>query len=263
MNKIGINYTEFEGLSLEDCFEIISNAGFDCIFTGYWGRSKNIQECKKLADKYTLKYECVHAPFKTINSLWQKGIKGEKTLFEIQKCIKECGENLVPYVVLHLSSGENPPLINELGVRRFEKIIDTAKKYNVTVAFENQRKFSNLSYIFELFGKEKNVAFCWDVGHEKCFTGGKEFMPLFADKLVYTHIHDNTCEHNKDLHLLPFDGKIDYTRTVQHLKKANFKGTLTLEVIPEISKAYQDVDAKEYYKRAFSAAKKLQSMMQE
>jgi sugar phosphate isomerase/epimerase len=165
--------------------------------------------------------------------------------------------------VVHLSSGENPPLVNKLGLLRYEKIIQTAKKYNVTVAFENQRKLANISYIFELFGNEKNVAFCWDVGHEKCFAHGLEFMPIFGSKLVYTHIHDNNCEFNQDLHLLPFDGKIDYSKTIKHLKNVNYKGTLTLEVIPEISKAYQNIDAKEYYAKAFSVAKKLQNMMLE
>ena len=131
----------------------------------------------------------------------------------------------------------------------------------MTLGFENQRKIGNLSFILELYNDVPQVRFCWDVGHEACFTPGREYMPLFGNKLVYTHIHDNEKVYNGDLHLIPFDGKIDYRRTAELLRKYDYQGTLTLEIAPKKSGRYDDLTIDQFFARAYTAAQRLRDLV--
>lgn len=43
------------------------------------------------------------------------------------------------------------------------------------------------------------------------------------------HLHDN--DKSDDLHLLPFDGTIDWERVVTKLKECNYKGPVVFELL--------------------------------
>ncbi|MCQ2433237.1 MAG: sugar phosphate isomerase/epimerase [Clostridia bacterium] len=263
MHKLGINYTVSTGLSPAEAFHIIKGVGFDAVFTGYFGSTEAMEPAAKAAQETGLYFECIHAPFNHINDIWSADENGDAVQKVLTDSIISADAYKIPIVVVHLSSGEHPPYDWDAGHRRWDAIIDTAVKHSVIVAFENQRKLSNLAYAMELYQDVPQARFCWDVGHEQCFARGREFMPLFGDRLVYTHIHDNTCEYNRDLHMIPFDGKIDYRRVTDHLKKANYQGTLTLEVLPENSDFYHNIPWEEYYQKAYRAADRLRGMMEE
>ena len=102
----------------------------------------------------------------------------------------------------------------------------------VQIAFENQRKLANIAWTFEEIEDAPNVGFCWDTGHENCFTPGRQYMPLFGKKLICTHIHDNNGVFDHDEHLLPFDGKLDFVRAARQIRESGFTGALVLEVEP-------------------------------
>lgn len=259
LNRLGINFTRDAGLPAEEAFPLFSDLGFDAVFTEFFGTTALHEPYAEAAQRAGLYYECLHAPFGHINDIWSDGASGDRMEKELCDTVKAAAAFSVPYVVVHLSSGDHCPSINDTGHARFDRLIECAVRNHVTVAFENQRKLANLAFVMELYRDVPNVGFCWDVGHEKCFADGKEFVPLFGDRLVYTHIHDNLCEHNKDLHLIPFDGAIDYTRTAQHLK--NFGGTLTLELLPLNSNRYTDISPRAYYTRAHDAAVRLRDLV--
>ena len=165
-------------------------------------------------------YESLHAPFRNINDIWTSSDASQKVLDDFLLSVELAHEYAIPIVVCHLSSGKKPIPANEAGLKHFDILINEAAKKNITIAFENQRKLANLALMFEMYGKDTNVGFCWDVGHEKCFADSMEYMPLFGDRLVFTHIHDNHLQPDGDEHLLPFDGLIDYNRTTELLKKS-------------------------------------------
>ena len=125
------------------------------------------------------------------------------------------------------------------------------------LAFENQRKLANLAWAMETFEDTDMVGFCWDCGHESCFTPGREYMPLFGKRLLCTHIHDNEGEYNKDSHLIPFDGNINYERFAEHIRNSGYQGPLTLEVIAKNSHRYDDITPDEYLEKAATAVKRL------
>jgi sugar phosphate isomerase/epimerase len=171
-----------------------------------------------------------------------------------------------PIAVVHLSSGDNPPTVTDVGRSRFAALVEYARKKGIKIAFENQRKLFNLAWALETFGPEDGVGFCWDCGHEGCFTPGKQFMPWFADRLICTHIHDNYGIFDDDRHLLPFDGKLDFERVARQLREANWQGSVMLEVILGKNSHYkgsnyEDLTPEQYLIRAADAAKKLAKMI--
>ena len=55
-------------------------------------------------------------------------------------------------------------------------------------------------------------------------------MPLFGDRLICTHIHDNTAVYNEDSHFLPFDGACDFGYVAEAIRSSGYSGSLMLEV---------------------------------
>lgn len=260
MHKLGINYISTLPLTLEENFSLLSQTGFQAVFTMHDGAEATARYAAAAADA-GLTYESIHAPWDGINAMWQEGDEGETMLRRLTDTLDSCQRNNIPIAVVHLSSGRNAPCINDLGHSRFDRLIDHAVKTGVTVAFENQRMLANLAFVMELYRDIPQVGFCWDLGHEACFAGGREYMPLFGDRLVYTHIHDNLSQPNGDLHRIPFDGNINFARRAEHLRNSGYTGTLTLEISTDL-KQYPGITGEGYIQRAYAAVTRFRDMVE-
>ncbi len=259
MRKIGINTRATRGLEYEDYVKAISELGFEATFTGVWD-DQTMDMLTNLFARYGIAYEFIHSPFHHINDMWLDTEEGEQMHREILQSIDLCARLGVPVDVIHLSSGNTPPSISELGQKRYAELVEHAEKKNVLLAFENLRKLANVAWAMETFADSPNVGFCWDCGHELCFTPDIEFMRLFGKKLLCTHIHDNRGISCIDDHYLPFDGKLDYNRFAEHIRNSGYTGTLTLEVSQHHDDRYQDFSPMEFLERAAAAAKKLRDI---
>jgi sugar phosphate isomerase/epimerase len=60
---------------------------------------------------------------------------------------------------------------------------------------------------------------CFDTGHAHMADGVQSAFQKLKDHIVSTHVHDN--HKMKDEHLLPFEGQIDWERTVRDLSGAS------------------------------------------
>lgn len=263
--RIGINAGAFKSQPLAESVPLIAANGFDAVFTGYKTQAYAL-ELANLFSSAGLAYESIHAPFKGINAIWLDGEEGDAMLDTLIDCVEGCAGAGVPIAVIHLSSGENPPPITDIGRARFDALIEAAGKHNVILAFENQRKIANLAYIFDYYPDAPQVRFCWDCGHESCFTPGRRYMPLFGQKLVCTHIHDNfghPTERTPDIHVLPFDGNMDYTLVAADIARSPYRGTLMLEVNSAKTDRYADFTAEAWYARAASAVRRLADLCSE
>lgn len=261
MRKLGINCDSYFGMSAEDSIPYIKNAGFDCVFTGYKDDKRTGELAQAIASA-GLEYDTIHAPFKNINDIWLPGDNGGVMLSTLTSCLDSCAHYGVPVMIVHLSSGERAPCVSDIGRERFDILVQHAGEVGVKIAFENQRKLANIAFAFERYEGMPQVGFCWDVGHESCFTHGREYMPLFGDRLIALHLQDNMCEHNRDLHILPFDGLIDFHRVASRIKASGYMGTLMLEVFQKNSDMYDDFTPEEYYARAYNAAAKLRRLIE-
>ncbi len=201
--------------------------------------------------------DTLHSPFAGINAIWHKGEDGDRMLDLFIDGVKRCSEYKIPTLIMHLSSKYPPPPICDVGYERFKRLVAAAREYDVTLAFENQRCLANLAFIFEQF---PDAGFCWDIGHEGCFTSGISFSGLFGDRLCALHIHDNFRIPDNDAHLLPFDGGLDFDHVANELVRLKYDGTLMLEVFRSNSNLYCDTSDEEYYRRAAEGVEKLNNI---
>lgn len=263
MRRTGINYSPTKGLTVNDSVLLIRAAGFDCVFTGFKDR-RSVLNYANVFSSSGLLYESVHAPFDGINSIWLDGDAGETMLGRLIDCMDACADAGVPIMVAHLSSGKNAPCVRDVGRARWDSLVAHAVRTGVKIAFENQRKLANLAFVMELYADIPEVGFCWDCGHESCFTPGIEYMPLFGKRLIYTHIHDNFGPgevNDGDIHYLPFDGGIDYGRVAEHIRRSGFAGTLTLEVKGPSSAKYDGAFTPYgYYEEAYARLAKIAAL---
>lgn len=261
MKQIGICINAVAGLDDETYIRTIRQLGFRTTFTGIMDRER-LDKIGNYCASAGVTMETLHAPFDHINDMWLTGEDGERMLSRLKTAVDNCLVAGADIAVVHLSSGDAAPPITDLGRGRFSELVDHAISKNVRIAFENQRKLANLAWAMETFDAP-NVGFCWDCGHEGCFTPGREYMPIFGKRLICTHIHDNWREYNGDLHMLPFDGCVDFEKVTAYLRGADFEASIMLEVFAQKADRYADVDPISYLQRAADAAKRLQNMVGE
>lgn len=226
-------------------------------FTGTFIMADNprLGEAVQMCREAGIVMENLHAPFKYINNIWLDSREGEQMLADLLQSVDNCAKYDIPLLVVHLSSGDFPPPINPLGMHRFRMLMAYAKEKNVQIAFENQRKLSNLALAFE---ELEDALFCYDTGHESvlCLLG-IEFMPLFGKRLAALHVHDNHCVHNADEHMIPGDGLIDFDRKAAQIAAVGYEGTMMLELIAKNFDSYIAMGPDAYYAKAAAAARDL------
>ena len=253
--KLGIEWDYHDKGVAEEQARRIKSSGFDATFLDL--ELDRLDEIMKALNKYEIECESYHAPFNRINDMWIAGEDGEVMLSRLCRCIDDCNKYEVPVAVVHLSSGKNPPRMNDIGFERYDRLMEYAGRQGITVAYENIRRLDNVAYMLENYPQ---AGFCWDVGHEACYTFGMEFMPLFGKRLAAVHIHDNTAIYDEDKHWLPYDGVIDMDKVAQHFAKCSYEGSYMLEVLPKTAQIY---NLDEFYKRAYTAAIKFANSVAE
>jgi sugar phosphate isomerase/epimerase len=93
-----------------------------------------------------------------------------------------------------------------------------ARARGVTLAIENtpgeMATPANLKNFLEQT-RLTNVKICFDAGHANLQGGVPEALEIVRDFVVTTHVHDNRGE--RDDHLLPYEGTIDWSATLAAL----------------------------------------------
>ncbi|MBQ6262628.1 MAG: sugar phosphate isomerase/epimerase [Clostridia bacterium] len=240
--KLLVNVTEAYGDSPRERLETVREAGFDGFFT-MWG--PDVPEYRREADRLGLTYGSVHAPFGKIVKMWGRGEETDEVLSELLDCIDGTADAGVPATVCHVYIGfdfdaADAALREHKGdaLRNFAKVAERSEKRGITVAFENTEGEEHMRAVMDSLKDCPSVGFCWDVGHEICYNGAKDQTALYGDRLAVTHLNDNfgateedgVITWRDDLHLLPFDGKVDWESVARRLIKCGFGGPLTFEL---------------------------------
>ena len=262
--KLGIIANCLEGVSAYDALDKIKEAGFETFFTNEY-KSMDVKRIKKKADILGLTYEFIHAPFHNINQMWTSGMGYIEVMDYMKEAIDSASENDIPYVITHVSSGWNPPAVNDMGLNRYDELVLYARDRGVTLAFENLRLLGNLTCLMDRYEKMDNVKFCFDNGHEHCYTKTVSLLDVFTTKVCCTHIHDNFSRKLEDrvgdfdLHLLPFDGNYDYEKMMRKLDKYGYCGSLMLEVFQSIGD-YSKMSDEEFLNTCYERIVKISNM---
>ena len=260
--KLGIISDCMRGQDPVETLDKIKEIGFDSFFTGRID-VETVSKLRNKGDKLGLDFEFIHAPFKDINNMWLKDDSYQEINNGMITTIDSASACNVPVIIAHLSSGWDAPPITEVGLERYDRLIDYAANKNVIIAFENLRKVGNLAYFVDKYEGNEFVKFCYDNGHEHCYTKTVCWPDIFTHNIIATHIHDNMGRGwektgDPDTHLLPFDGNFDFVKMMRKLDEYNFAGTLMLEVFNH--SVYSEMTTEEFITTCYERIKKISEM---
>src|SRR5271154_2762421 len=141
-------------------------------------------------------------------------------------------------LILHMGgSRENAdPRKRDAAFSSLEHLVLHAHHVGVTICVENTTSEMGAPAYLRSFVDETrlNVRFNFDIGHAHLVEGAEDErvargFEVLRDAVVSTHIHDNHGE--KDEHLLPYDGSIDWAAALKMFREAPVKDLpLTLEI---------------------------------
>jgi L-ribulose-5-phosphate 3-epimerase len=245
--KKGIGYWFGYQIKNKERFKLIRETGFDNVFL-WWGDEYEDYDGDKnflpgMARSTGLDVENVHAPFDNANRIWTDSINADDIVKRYAKCIIDCSQHNISTVVIHITNGDTPPPPTLLGLDRIRYLVEVAEQRGVNIALENLRRPQYMEFIFANV-QSNRLGFCYDSGHENCYSKGTDLLSKYGDKLMALHLHDNDGTDNQ--HRIPGEGTINWDSVVEKIKSIGYNGAISLEVINEQSKQYSVVSAREF-----------------
>ncbi len=238
--KLALVASESFGAPVEQLLPNIREAGFDAFFAA-WKDEPTMAAWAATAKDCGIEIQSMHAPFRQAAAMWEGPADvAEAGTQQLIDCIQSCAKHEVPVVVAHAYIGfeDKPHIVTQEGLERYYRLLRAAEGTGVTVAFENTEGEEFLEALFENFGDHPNIGFCWDCGHEACYNHSQDMLEQYGKHLCATHLNDNLgimdytgkpCPKD-DLHLIPFDGIMDWTELTARLAATGFDGPLTFEL---------------------------------
>lgn len=206
----------------------IKNAGFNNVFVQWYDKDFDIDQDTqvKLCKENNLNIIFAHLGYQNINEIWTKD--GEYFVERYKKDILDCHNLGIDLVVMHCCSKSQAPGPNEIGLNRFIEINNHAKSLGVKIAVENTKIKDHIEYVLDNIC-DSNFGLCFDVGHYHAHFNDNWDIYKYKDRVFCVHLHDNHGE-DKDEHLLPYDGSLNWKETITKLKNLNYKGPITMEL---------------------------------
>ena len=251
----------YDGKSnIYEAIDAIKAAGFMKVFVQWYDKDWEISQQDQVdyVRKAGLEIIFAHLGYQNINDIWLDKEEGEALIERYKRNIDEARANGIPMVMMHAVSKTEAPYPNEIGLRRFEAIVDYANQQGIEIGFENTKLPGYQRYLVNnLKGK---AGICLDFGHCHAHFKDEFDFDFFRNKITSVHIHDNFGA--RDEHLLPFDGSIDWKWAMSNLKKAGFNRELTMEIVyhgqyPEM------MTVEEFYRKGHEIGMKLAQMFEE
>lgn len=170
------------------------------------------------------------------------------------------------FLVQHLGHGRqaSDPRRRDAAFNSLEHLVIFAKQRGVAIALENTPGELGSPESLQQFIAEthlKDLRLCFDVGHARIESGVEKSFEIMRERVVTVHIHDNHGE--KDEHLLPYEGSIDWAAAVAAIATApeplpfvlEFKEQSATAPTPEQGKAALDRLGKELEGKRSGAAR--------
>lgn len=187
-----------------------------------------------------LEIQSLHAPFTKAADLWCDDTERRECAVEEQiSALDFCRRQNIPVMVAHVWIGMGTEASVTLeGLDSFDRIVRAAEERGVKIAFENTEGEEYLNCLMDRYRDSDTVGFCWDSGHEMCYNGGCDLLARYGDRLLVTHLNDNLGVRSysgeitwlDDLHLLPYDGIIDWDSSIERLRRSKHLEILNLEL---------------------------------
>ncbi len=222
-------------------------AGFYAVMLHLGGKYPSVKLAEDIAAE-GLVIDNVHGPAGGVNKFWIPGIDGDEVTDRFIAHMEQCADIGVHRIVYHVSSGNNYPPISRVGIERFLRLAEAAERLDIDMCLENQRFFHFIDYIFYSIDSPR-LKFCYDSGHEACFSQTKIALPKYRDRLAALHLHDNDGAYEHDQHLLPGHSTgVDWDYVRKWI--ADYDGVTALEISTP-----KDVPREVFYAEAMKAAR--------
>lgn len=152
---------------------------------------------------------------------------------EIKRALEVAERLPFRYLVLHLGiPGEEYALEKfDAALTSIEHLKIFAKERDVQLLLENiPNELGTPERLLEFiqYSRMDDLKICFDTGHAHMGSGVQPAFQTLRDRIVSTHVHDNRRE--KDDHLLPFDGEIDWEQTIRDFRAADNQFPLLFEL---------------------------------
>ncbi|HLK05776.1 MAG TPA: sugar phosphate isomerase/epimerase family protein [Candidatus Acidoferrum sp.] len=210
-----------------------SRAHFD------YASKAEIQALKGMLEHHKLKLASLHAPTtKDASAMRESGIplsvcevervRRIEAMDEFKRAIDVAEELAFPRMVIHMGGSRETadPRKRDAAFSTLEHLVLHAKHVGVTMCVENTLSELGQPAYLRAFVDEtrlNGLRFNFDIGHAHLGDGeeaeriAKAFEPM-RDLVASAHLHDNHGE--KDEHLPPYDGSIDWETAIPVLNAA-------------------------------------------
>lgn len=183
----------------------------------------------------------------------QERVRRLDAVDEIKRAIDVADQIPFTFLVQHFGASreELDDRKKDAAFSSLEHLVIFAKQRGVTIALENTVNEMGSPSNLRAFIEETrlNLRLCFDIGHAHVSEGPAEervsrAFETMREHAATTHIHDNHGD--KDEHLLPYEGTIDWKAALEMLRRAPVPKTplvLELKEIPSSASGYPDSGA--------------------
>ncbi len=249
--KIAIRNYYIDKYGLEEGAKRMSGHGYeaiDCQFTDteskyYTAREEDFLDLmfgiKKELKKNNIEVHQIHGPWRYPPIDTSEDDRAERfgKMTKAMVMAKHLGAKYMavhPLMPYGADSDENPEEVYGINKKYYEALAKVGMGLGVVVCLENMPfKSFPLSRCEDILKLVKDISspylkMCFDSGHIN-ITGEPiyETLQLIKDELRIVHIHDNDRE--KDSHLPPYEGTLDFSLLAEGLYDIGFDGVLSLE----------------------------------
>jgi sugar phosphate isomerase/epimerase len=168
---------------------------------------------------------------------------------EIKRALEAAEQIPLRFVILHLGERDDTWGLRALehSITAIEHLRAFAAPLGVRLLVENlEGEVATPAHLIEILnsGHFTDVGVCLDVGHAHLGDGVPAALEILRDRLRSSHLHDNHGD--KDAHLWPGDGTIDWDAALGGLKAAPQTPAGVLEVHYTLSETLESVAEKAY-----------------
>jgi len=237
-----------------DSIETCANAGYRVLDMNFASYSRGtlpmtqpnwehwVNEIKEHAENLGVEWMQGHAHFYR----WTKASPEEKVWHEelIRRSIIGAGILGVKWLVIHPGTVYDETWYSrekslQANLEAYQRYAELASRYGVGIAIENMfegqgyRRFGvsadDLLELYERLNDPKTFGICWDTGHAHIQKINQyQALRKIGRRLTALHIADNKGE--KDDHVAPYFGTIEWEPIMRALKEIEYQGDFTFEI---------------------------------
>jgi len=226
-----------------------------------------VEEITQAIKKAGLRVSSIHAPFYShisdaLRGRWlsicavNEGERSEAVAL-ITRALSICEKIEVRYLVVHFGNINDSwdEVMFAQGIKSLRELEESCRPLGVSIAVENIVNQLSLPHRLAALIKDsslKGVGICLDIAHAHITGSLPEGIEQTASSILTTHLHDTRGD--KDSHLLPFSGIIDWEGVMSKFRAIDYQGTHILE--PRWS-----ILTGRSLRRAYCAARKMDNLL--